>query len=113
MIILSAPQEQITLGPEGTKDQHRIDELSGEKRTDTGFEARAAGDDVSDADLFSKSGDDDLKRMSGASGSFESTPDASAGHEISIDETPRPQEEVPAQRGDPAGMCSSAYSSSF
>ena len=113
MIILSAPQEEISLGPEDTKDQHRIDEVSGEKRTGTGFKARAAEDDVSDADLFSKSGDDDLKRMSGASGSFESTPGAPAGHETSVDETPRPQEEEPAQREAPAGMWSSAYSSSF
>ena len=62
-----------SLGPEDVRDADRIADVTAEERTGSGFRATAAEDDASDADLFSKSGEEDLKLISGASGSVESS----------------------------------------
>ena len=62
-----------SLSPDGIQ-QDQDGDYTAEDQSGAPFQARAAEDDVSDADLFSTSKDDDLKRMSGASASFESSP---------------------------------------
>ena len=56
------------------------------------FHAKAAEDDISNMDLFSTSGDDDLMLLSGASGSFASIP--GVGMQQSADATGRSANET-------------------
>ena len=95
------PVKEESLDPEGLQDagasftrgSEDTSSVSGEVVSPwQDFHAKAAEDDVSNMNLFSTSGDDDLKLLSGASGSFASIP--GVGMQQSADATGRSANET-------------------